>query len=180
MIPVVVLATAVFLGVFIVHHVSDPTRLRTFIHHTRLKTTITTITAYLRQLLTDREHETPSIQRVLEAAVDKLGKRLEERVREEGKPDLVNIVKKTFSLLGKRFDVIWKEAWTVGEYLSTLIERAGPSYSSLLREGYRHLEELLYAEREDWRDSLLAIHHILIKITEKVSTRPPTTEHVKQ
>ncbi|NIQ05963.1 MAG: hypothetical protein GWO20_09640, partial [Candidatus Korarchaeota archaeon] len=96
------------LGISLVHHMGDPAPLRTFIHHTRLKTVITAMTVYLRYLLTDRNHKASSIQSTLETTVDELGTRLEGPLRGEKKPDLANIVREAFYLLGKRFGVTWK------------------------------------------------------------------------
>lgn len=84
-IPGGVLAAGVFLGIFLVHHVEDPAFLRTFVHHTRLKTVIPAMTVYLRYLLTDRNHKASSIQSTLETIVDELSTRLEGPLREEKK-----------------------------------------------------------------------------------------------
>ncbi|NIQ05767.1 MAG: hypothetical protein GWO20_08590 [Candidatus Korarchaeota archaeon] len=171
-IPVVVLAAGLFLGVLLVRHGGDLVRLPSFIPHTRLKTLFTTMTAYLQRFRKEHYCEAPSVQNVLEVTVDMLGTRFEGSVREEDKPDLLNLVRKAFSLLGKRFGVTWKDVWTVREYMSALIDRAGPTYASLLREGYHHFEEILYAEHAEWRDALQAIHHILVTITDKLGETP--------
>ncbi|NIQ05819.1 MAG: hypothetical protein GWO20_08875 [Candidatus Korarchaeota archaeon] len=54
-------------------------------------------------------------------------------------------------------------------------ERAGPAYASFLEEIYHHYEELLYAERKDWREALQAIHHVLVKMTEKLGEIPSSS-----
>ncbi|NIQ07169.1 MAG: hypothetical protein GWO20_16005 [Candidatus Korarchaeota archaeon] len=53
--------------------------------------------------------------------------------------------------------------------------RGSPDGTALILEGYRHFEELLYAERGECKDTFIAIHHILVKITKKVSIRPPSS-----
>ncbi len=167
-VPVVILAVGIVLGFLLLRYGGALARLSPFMHDAQLKGIITTITASLQRLWTDRDRQTLNVQNVLEATVDELGTRLEEPVEKEDKLGLINLVRNAFYLLGKRFDVTWKETWTVNEYMSKLIERADPAYASLLREGYRHYEELLYAERKEWREALQAIHHVLVKMTEKL------------
>nr|NIQ04264.1 DUF1565 domain-containing protein [Candidatus Korarchaeota archaeon]NIU82078.1 DUF1565 domain-containing protein [Candidatus Thorarchaeota archaeon]NIW12498.1 DUF1565 domain-containing protein [Candidatus Thorarchaeota archaeon]NIW50712.1 DUF1565 domain-containing protein [Candidatus Korarchaeota archaeon] len=170
--PIVILVVGIVLEVLLLRYGGGLTRLSAFIHHTQLKDIITTVTASLQRLWTDRDRQTLSVQYVLEATVDKLGTRLKGPLREEDKPDLLNLVRDAFYLLGKRFNVTWKDTWTLREYMSALIERAGSSYASLLREGYRHFEGVLYAERAEWRECLQAIHHVLVTITEKLNENP--------
>ncbi|NIQ04984.1 MAG: hypothetical protein GWO20_04400, partial [Candidatus Korarchaeota archaeon] len=171
-VPVVVLAVGIVLGVLLLRFGSDLARVSPFMHHARLRGLVTTIIPSLRPFLTDRVRKTTNIQNALAATVDELGTRLEEPVGEKDKPVLISLVREAFYFLGKRFDVTWEETWTLREYISTLIERADPAYASLLREGYHHFEEVLYAEREEWKEFFLTIHHVLVTITEKLGEPP--------
>ncbi len=172
-IPIVMLAVGSVFGLLLVRYLGDPFRPHSFMRYTRLKTVIMTVTAFLQRVLKNQDQKIPSIQSAVETTVDELGTRLEGTLREEDKPDLINLVREAFYLLGNRFGLTWKDAWTVGEYMSALIERAGPAYTSLLGEGYNHYEKILYAERAEWREALQAIHHILVKLTQKMRTLPP-------
>ncbi|NIQ06796.1 MAG: DUF1565 domain-containing protein [Candidatus Korarchaeota archaeon] len=168
----VMIVTSVLLGIFLVRHLGDPLQLWGVLYHARLKALRTTIATSLQHLLRMHDRKTTRIQNRVEATVDELGTRLEGSLRNEDKHALINLVRETFYILGKRFDVTWKKTWTVGEFMSTLIERAGPAYANLLEEGYRHYEELLYAERAEWRETFQAIHHVLVKMTEKLRANP--------